>query len=108
MGTATNSPPSLAEKQLLSLKRIGWLYPIFRDPHFYHALLGTIFLVRKLPNHRRIFTTEGSRRVPCYVKKNTAGRSSNGRTRAFGAWNGGSNPPRPASLDFPPHASDRG
>ncbi len=46
MGTATNSPPSLAEKQLLSLKRIGWLYPIFRDPHFYHALLGTLFPVR--------------------------------------------------------------
>ena len=24
----------------LSLKRIGWLYPIFRDLHFYHGLLG--------------------------------------------------------------------
>ena len=22
----------------LSLKRIGWLYPIFRDLHFYHGL----------------------------------------------------------------------
>ena len=25
---------------VLSLKRIGWLYPIFRDLHFYHGLLG--------------------------------------------------------------------
>ena len=24
----------------LSLKRIGWLYPIFRDLHFYHGLLA--------------------------------------------------------------------
>ena len=24
----------------LSLKRIGWLYQIFRDLHFYHGLLG--------------------------------------------------------------------
>ena len=27
-------------KKALSLKRIGWLYPIFRDLHFYHGLLG--------------------------------------------------------------------
>ena len=25
----------------LGLKRIGWLYPIFRDLHFYHGLLAT-------------------------------------------------------------------
>ena len=28
-----------------NLKRIGWLYPIFRDLYFYHGLLG-------LPPHR--------------------------------------------------------
>ena len=27
-------------KKALSLKRIGWLYPIFRDLHFYHGLLA--------------------------------------------------------------------
>ena len=40
MGTATNSPPAIALKKALSLKRIGWLYPIFRDLHFYHGLLA--------------------------------------------------------------------
>ena len=40
MGTATNSLPVIAlEKKALTLKRIGWLYPIFRDLHFYHRLL---------------------------------------------------------------------
>ena len=29
-------------KKALSLKRIGWLYPIFRDLHFYHGLLAVI------------------------------------------------------------------
>ena len=27
-------------KRVRSLKRIGWLYPIFRDFHFYHGLLN--------------------------------------------------------------------
>ena len=27
-------------KKALSLKRIGWLYPIFRDLHFYRGLLA--------------------------------------------------------------------
>ncbi len=41
MGTATNSLPITAlETNHVSLKRIGWLYPIFRDLHFYHGLLG--------------------------------------------------------------------
>ena len=40
MGTATNSPPVIALKKTLSLKQIGWLYPIFRDLHFYHGLLS--------------------------------------------------------------------
>ena len=41
MGTATNSRPVMTqETKALSLKRIGWLYPIFRDLHFYHGLLG--------------------------------------------------------------------
>ena len=39
MGTATNSPRHGPRKKALSLKRIGWLYPIFRDLHFYHRLL---------------------------------------------------------------------
>ena len=39
MGTATNSPIMALEKKHLALKRIGWLYPIFRDLHFYHGLL---------------------------------------------------------------------
>ena len=39
--TATNPPPrSCAKTKTLSVKRIGWLYPIFRDLHFYHGLLG--------------------------------------------------------------------
>ena len=29
----------------LSLKRIGWLYPIFRDLHFHHGLLGVLLLL---------------------------------------------------------------
>ena len=28
-------PPSCARTKALSVKRIGWLYPIFRDLHFY-------------------------------------------------------------------------
>ena len=41
MGTATNSFPVSPRNKALSLKRIGWLYPIFRDVYFYHGLLGT-------------------------------------------------------------------
>ncbi len=42
MGTATHSPPGHGpRKKALSLKRIGWLYPIFGDLHFYHGLLAT-------------------------------------------------------------------
>ena len=38
MGTATNSPPVIAlEKKTLNPKRIGWLYPILRNLHFYHG-----------------------------------------------------------------------
>ena len=41
MGTATNSLPVIAlETKHLTLKRIGWLYPIFRDLHFYHGPLA--------------------------------------------------------------------
>ena len=41
MGTATNSlPVHDPRNKALSLKRIGWLYPIFRDLHFYHGLMG--------------------------------------------------------------------
>ena len=44
MGTATNSLPVMTqEKKHLALKRIGWLYPIFCDLHFYHGLLGIIY-----------------------------------------------------------------
>ena len=32
MGTATNSLLVMAFETNTSLKRIGWLYPIFRDP----------------------------------------------------------------------------
>ena len=40
MGTATNSPPRHGpRKRVRSLKRIGWLYPIFRGLHFYRGLL---------------------------------------------------------------------
>ena len=43
MGTATNSLPVIAlETKHLTLKRIGWLYPIFRDLHFYHGPLARI------------------------------------------------------------------
>ena len=43
MGTATNSPPRHNQRnKALGLKRIGWLYPIFRDIHFYHGLLARI------------------------------------------------------------------
>ena len=42
MGTATNSLPVMTQQtKHLALKRIGWLYPIFRDLHFYHGLLGS-------------------------------------------------------------------
>ena len=30
-------------RKALNLKRIGWLYPIFRNLHFYHGLLGTLW-----------------------------------------------------------------
>ena len=36
------APPHGPRKKALSLKRIGWLYPIFRDLHFYHGLLTVI------------------------------------------------------------------
>ena len=37
----------------LTLKRIGWLYPIFRDLHFYHGLLGVTGLsTRRLALNR--------------------------------------------------------
>ena len=36
MGTATNSPRHGCRNKALNLKRIGWLYPIFRDVYFYH------------------------------------------------------------------------
>ena len=36
-GTATHSPPLWPRKKALGRKRIGWLYPIFRDLHFYHG-----------------------------------------------------------------------
>ena len=29
-------------RKWFSLKRIGWLYPIFRDLHFYHGLLDLL------------------------------------------------------------------
>ena len=46
MGTATNSRPRHGHrKKALSRKRIGWLYPIFRNLHFYHGLLGEEFSV---------------------------------------------------------------
>ena len=47
MGTATNSLSIMApETATLSLKRIGWLYPIFRNLHFHHGLLPhLLFLV---------------------------------------------------------------
>ena len=37
MGTATNPPPPWPKKKALGRKRIGWLYPIFRDLHLYHG-----------------------------------------------------------------------
>ena len=40
MGTATNSLPVMTRNKALSLKRIGWLYPIFRDLHCYHGPLA--------------------------------------------------------------------
>ena len=40
MGAATNSHPVMIQKKALSLKQIGWLYPIFRNLHFYHGLLA--------------------------------------------------------------------
>ena len=40
MGTATNSPPTMALETTLCLKRIGWLYPFFATLHLYHGLLG--------------------------------------------------------------------
>ena len=40
MGTATNSLPVMALRKPPSLKRTGWLYPIFRDVYFYHGLLA--------------------------------------------------------------------
>ena len=41
LGTATNSLTIVAlETKHLSLERIGWLYPIFRDVHFHHGLLA--------------------------------------------------------------------
>ena len=44
MGTATNLLFVLTlETNPLSLKRIGWLYPIFRDVHFHHGLLSPHF-----------------------------------------------------------------
>ena len=30
------------ETKHLTLKRIGWLYPIFRDVYFYHGLLAAL------------------------------------------------------------------
>ena len=42
MGTVTNSLPITAlETKHLGLKRIGWLYPIFRDVYFHHGLLAS-------------------------------------------------------------------
>ena len=39
------APRHGARNKALSLKRIGWLYPIFRDLHFYHGLLGVFLLL---------------------------------------------------------------
>ncbi len=51
MGTATNSPPVMPQKKTLSLKRIGWLYQIFRDRHFYHGLVRTEHAVPVFQSH---------------------------------------------------------
>ncbi len=40
METATNSPRHSTRNKVLSLKRIGWLYPIFRHEDFHHGLLA--------------------------------------------------------------------
>ena len=48
MGTATNSSRQ-ALKNRLSLKRIGWLYPIFRDVYFHHGLLAAALAARPRP-----------------------------------------------------------
>ena len=43
-GTATNSPlVTVPRNKVLSLKRIGWLYPIFRGLRFHHGLLNRGF-----------------------------------------------------------------
>ncbi len=47
-------------------------------------------------------------RDPHVILNLQTGRSSNGRTRAFGAWNGGSNPPRPARCNPYPFIRFRG
>ena len=38
----------MALKNRLSLKRIGWLYPIFRDVYFHHGLLAAALAARLL------------------------------------------------------------
>ncbi len=55
MGTATNSLPAMALKKALSLKRIGWLYPIFRDLHFYHGPSEKSGLAARRTSDNRIF-----------------------------------------------------
>ena len=42
MGTATNSPHHGPGNKELHRKRIGWLYPVFRDVYFCHGLLARI------------------------------------------------------------------
>ena len=34
------APRHNPRNKALHLKRIGWLYPIFRNVHFYHGLIG--------------------------------------------------------------------
>ena len=38
------APPLGPRDKALGLKRIGWLYPIFRNIHFYHGPLGGLLL----------------------------------------------------------------
>ena len=55
MESATNSPRHSTRNKVLSLKRIVWLYPIFRDPHFYHGLLSPASRGSDLARARKVF-----------------------------------------------------
>ena len=77
MGTATNSPRHSPRNKVLSLKRIGWLYPIFRDPHFYHGLLRLGFPALARQGEISAQTPAYFQRVPCGVSSKTTPLSFN-------------------------------